>query len=65
VIRFLGVNEILELHNRVMEASGGSLGLLDLGALESATAQPRMTFQGQELYPSLPEKAAALGFSLI
>jgi death-on-curing protein len=48
-----------------MQASGGSLGLLDLGALESAAAQPRMTFEGQELYPTLPDKAAALGFSLI
>jgi death on curing protein len=65
VIRYLGVNETLELHNRVMQASGGSLGLLNLGALESAVAQPRMTFEGQELYPTLPEKAAALVFSLI
>jgi death-on-curing protein len=65
VIRYLSVNEILELHNRVMQASRGSLGLLDLGALESAVAQPRMTFEDQELYPTLPEKAAALGFSLI
>jgi death-on-curing protein len=65
VIRYLSVNEVLELHNRVMQASGGSLGLLDLGGLESAVAQPRMVFSGEELYPTLPEKAAALGFSLI
>ncbi|WP_233744311.1 type II toxin-antitoxin system death-on-curing family toxin [Leptodesmis sichuanensis] len=32
--------------------------------LESAIAQPRMTFDGEELYPSLIEKAAALGFSI-
>jgi len=65
VIRYLNVNEILEVHSRVMQATGGSLGLLDLGALESATAQPRMTFDDRELYPTLPEKAAALGFSLM
>jgi len=65
VIRYLSVNEVLELHNRVMQASGGSLGLLDLGALESAVAQPRMVFADEELYPTLPEKTAALGFSLI
>ena len=65
MIRYLSVNEILEIHNRVMEASGGSLGVLDLGALESAAAQPRMVFADKELYPTLPEKAAALGFSLI
>jgi death on curing protein len=33
--------------------------------MESAVAQPRMTFGGLELYPILVEKAAALGFSLI
>ena len=65
MIRYLSVNEVLELHNRVMQASGGSLGLLDLGALESAVAQPRMVFAHEELYPTLPDKAAALGFSLI
>jgi len=65
VIRYLGINEMLELHDRVMDASGGSLGLLDMGALEAAIAQPRMTFEDQELYPTLPDKAAALGFSLI
>lgn len=37
----------------------------DLRALESAVAQPRMTFGGRELYPTLEEKAAAIGFSLI
>ena len=37
----------------------------ELGGLDSALAQPRMTFDGQELYPSLTIKAAALGFSLV
>ena len=45
--------------------SGGSAGIRDFGALESALAQPRMTFDGDELYPTIVDKAAALGFSLI
>jgi death-on-curing protein len=36
-----------------------------MGGLESALAQPYMTFGGEPLYPSLAEKASALGFSLI
>jgi death-on-curing protein len=44
---------------------GGLPGIRDLGALESAVAQPRMTFGGEELYPDIPSKAAALAFSLI
>ena len=55
----------MELYSRVMKQSGGAVGILDLGALESAVAQPRMTFTGEELHPTIVEKASALGFSLI
>jgi death on curing protein len=48
-----------------MAQSGGSPGVRDLGALESALAQPRMAFEASDLYPSVEEKATALGFSLI
>ncbi len=40
-------------------------GIRDFGALEYAIAQPKATFGGVDLYPTLPEKAAALGFSLV
>jgi death-on-curing protein len=42
----------------------GDPGIRDQGMLESAIAQPQMTFGGQDLYPTLHEKAASLGFSL-
>jgi death-on-curing protein len=64
-MRLLALAEVLELHRMLIEQTGGSPGLRDLGALESAVAQPRMTFDGVELYPSLVEKTAAIGFSLI
>ena len=64
-MRYLTVNEVLETYSRVVQQSGGAIGILDLGALESAVAQPRMTFSGQELYPTIVEKASALGYSLI
>ena len=63
-MRYLSFGEVVELHRAVIEASGGSKGVRDLGALESAVAQPRATFGEAELYPGLLEKAAALGFSL-
>jgi death-on-curing protein len=63
--RYLTLEEILELHRLVLEQSGGLDGVRDLGGLESALAQPQMAFGGQDLYPSLAEKAAALGFSLV
>lgn len=65
MIRYLALEEVLELHRLVLEQSGGMDGVRDLGGLDSALAQPQMTFDGQDLYPSLAEKAAALGFSLV
>lgn len=64
-IRYLSLAEVLELHRRVVAESGGSAGLRDLGALEGALAQARQSFGGEDLYPSLAEKAVALGFALI
>lgn len=65
MMRFLTLIEMLELHRRIIEQSGGALGIRDVGLLESAIAQPRMTFDGEDLYPSLLKKAAVLGFSII
>jgi len=65
MMRYLTLKEVLELHRLILEQSGGMQGVRYLGGLESALAQPQMTFGGQELYPTLAEKAAALGFSLV
>jgi death-on-curing protein len=64
-MRFLSLAECLRLYEAVMNVSGGSFGLWDSNALESALAQPRAAFGGQDLYPTLADKVAALGFSLI
>jgi len=64
-MQYLTVSEVIELYRQVMETSGGTVGILSIEALESAVAQPRATFDGKELYPTLIEKAASLGFSLI
>ena len=65
MIRYLTLNEVLVLYRRIIEQSGGAMGIQNIGALESAVAQPRQTFDGTELYPDLIEKTAALGFALI
>ena len=62
---YISLDEVLELHRRVVETSGGSMGVLNCSGLESAVEQPRMTAFGQALYPTVIEKAAALCFSLI
>ena len=64
-MRYLGVSEIIHLHHGILESSGGSAGIRDLAALKSAVAQPRLPFAGEDLYPTLFGKAAALGFALV
>lgn len=64
-MQYLTLNQVLDLHEKLLAQSGGSTGVRDVGGLESAIAQPRMTFGGEELYPTVIEKAAALGFSII
>jgi death-on-curing protein len=64
-MRYLTLAEVVELHRRLLEVTGGASGIRDLGALEAAIAQPKATFGGVDLYPTLVEKATALCFSLI
>ena len=63
-MRYLTLGEVLELHRRLSEQTGGVTAVRDLGALESAVAQPRLTGGGADVYPSLASKASALAFSL-
>ncbi len=64
-MRYLTLHEVLDLHRRVIAQSGGTFGIHDLGALQSALAQPQMTFGDTDLYPSLIEKVSAFGYSFI
>jgi death-on-curing protein len=64
-MRYLGLAQVVDLHQRILEATGGAPGIRDLGALESALAQPKAAFAGRDLHRTLAEKVAALGFSLV
>lgn len=65
MIRYLTRAEVLLIHHAALEANGGMQGIRDSAGLDSALAQPQMSFSGQELYPTTIEKAAALGYSLM
>jgi len=64
-MRYLSISEVFELHDRIISSSGGSRGIRDINALESAINQPRQTFDQKDLYPDIVTKAAALCFSLV
>jgi len=65
MMRYLNLVEVFALHRQIIEQSKGAMGIRDLGSLESALAQPRMTFAGEDLYPTIVDKASALGFSIV
>jgi death-on-curing protein len=64
-MRYLTLGEVVGLHQRLLIQSGGAAGIRDLGLLESALAQTKASFGGVDLHPTLVDKAAALGFSLV
>ena len=65
MIRYLSVEQVERIHERQIEVFGGASGLRDRGSLEAAAARPSMTFGGEDLYPDLASKSAALLHSLV
>lgn len=61
----LTTKQVIFLHSSLIEATGGTDGVRDIGLLESALEAPFQTFDGKDLYPALIQKAARLGQSLI
>ena len=61
----ISVKQTLLIHERAIKIHGGSNGVRDQGSLESALARPFQTFDGEELYQSFEEKAAAIAESII
>lgn len=61
---WISAEDVILIHSRVIQGSGGLDGLRGSAGLEAAIAAPMQTFDGQELYPSDIEKIARLGFGL-
>ena len=57
--------QIISMHELLIERTGGLNGVKDYGLLESAINNPFQTFMGKELYPTIQRKAANLCYSLI
>lgn len=57
--------QVLLLHTQLIEATGGSDGIRDVGLLESALESPFQSYGGEELYPSIQAKAARLCYGLV
>lgn len=61
---WITADDIIAIHSRVIEKSGGLDGLQDRNILESAISAPPQSFAGKELFPTDLEKIARIGFGL-
>lgn len=64
-VTFLTLDEVLTIHHEEVEKFGGSHGVRDLNLLDSALQRPQSSFMGEDLYPTLFHKAAALMHSIL
>jgi death-on-curing protein len=65
LIVYLSAAQMKDLHRMQIRQYGGIHGLRDSGALEAAVSRPAMTYGGEDLYPDVPAKAAALLHSIV
>ena len=56
--------DVILIHSRIIQGSGGLDGLRDRAGLEAAIAAPLQSFGGQDLFPSTVQKIARLGYGL-
>jgi death on curing protein len=61
----LDTTQVLYLHSMMHKLTGGSFGLRDIGALESALYHAYASFEGKDFYPAIEEKAARQAYGII
>lgn len=64
-MQYLTIEDIIIIHKKIINIFGGMEGLRDKAALESSVNQPFITMAGEELYPSLFDKASAFAFFIV
>ena len=62
---YLTLEEVLAIHHDQVERYGGSHGIRDINLLTSAIERPKSSFMGEDLYPTIFDKAAALMHSIL
>ena len=62
---YLSKNQILLLHDKLIERYGGSYGVRDDGLLDSAVNAPFQSFDGNDFFPTVTDKAVRLCIGLV
>ena len=61
----LSIERVIDIHNRIIIDAGGKEGIRDFTLLHSALERCKVTFAGEDLYPTIYDKGSALLHSLI
>ena len=61
---WITADDVITIHSRIIQATGGIDGLRDRPGLEAAIAAPLQSFGGEDLFPTDVEKIARLGYGL-
>lgn len=61
----LTIKQVIKMHSSLIAKTGGTDGVRDIALLDSALESPFQTFGSEDIYPSLLQKAARLGFSIV
>jgi len=64
-MKILKVDEVIRLHEKIIQKTGGSFGIRDIGLLESALNNALLTFDGEDLYPDILDKISTTTYSVI
>ncbi len=62
---YLSLDDVVAIHDDMIERYGGSFGIQDIGLIQSAISRPQASFGGEDLYPTIFDKAAAFFHSLM
>lgn len=62
---FLGLNEVIEIHNDQIQRYGGTSGIRDIELLEFAVAMPAVGFGGNYVHTDIYEMAAAYLYHIV
>lgn len=63
--KHLLLDEVIAIHDSMIELYGGNFGIRDIGLLQSAISRPQASFGGVDLYLTIFDKAAAIFHSLM
>jgi len=65
MIKYLTLEQVLKMHDAFIEKFGGLQGIRDMNLLLSVIETPKMVIFGEDLYPTIYDKAAAYLYHIV